>query len=162
MLNLIPPSLDLYPAYMDFIHDMQSSGETIWHTMIPSPSESPEQFITRLITQTNESTYWALLSNQIIGRIALRHTLTDDLKIFGGNIGYEVRPGFRKQGHATEMLRLILQTPKAKELKRVLLTCAPNNIGSNKTILSNGGVLEKTVYVEKINRDTNYYWITIP
>lgn len=121
---------------MDFIHDMNSSGETIWHTMIPSSSESPEQFISRLLNQKSETTYWASFNNKIVGRIVLRHSLNEELKVFGGNISYEVRPGFRQRGYATEMLRLILQTPKAKELKKVLLTCAPNNIGSNKTILS--------------------------
>ena len=97
----------------------------------------------------------------LLGRIALRHFLNDNLKEFGGNIGYEVRPSARRKGIATEMLRLLLLTPKAKEIGRVLLTCAPDNIGSNRTIVSNGGILEKTVFVQKWNRDTNYYWIVI-
>jgi predicted acetyltransferase len=60
------------------------------------------------------------------------------------------------------MLKLILQTAKAKEIGRLLLTCAPDNIASNKTIQKNGGVLAKTAFVERVQRQTNYYWIEIP
>jgi len=94
-------------------------------------------------------------------RIALRHWLNENLKEFGGHIGYEVRPSFRKLGIAKEMLRQILQTPKAKEIGRLLLTCSPDNIASNKTILANKGVFEKSAFVEKWQRLTNYYWIDL-
>jgi hypothetical protein len=40
-----------------------------------------------------------------------------------------------------------------------LLTCAPDNIASNKTILANGGILSKTAFVEKWQRDTNSLYV---
>ena len=48
------------------------------------------------------------------------------------------------------MLRQILLTEKAKEIGTLLLTCAPTNIASNKTIQANGGRLVKTSFVERI------------
>ena len=83
-----------------------------------------------------------------MGRIALWRCLTHDLEVFGGHIGYEVQPSFRRKGIAKVMLGQVFSTAKAKEIGRLLSTCAPDNIASNKTILSNGGVLIKTVFVE--------------
>ena len=97
----------------------------------------------------------------MVGRIVLRHELTPDLREFGGHIGYEVRPSFRRRGVAGEMLRLVLKTPKAREIGMILLTCAPGNVASIKTITANGGVLEKTAWVERVQRDTCYYWISV-
>jgi len=60
------------------------------------------------------------------------------------------------------MLRQVLRTPEARAIGRLLLTCAPDNLASNRTILANGGVLERTIFVERIARQTNLYWITLP
>jgi predicted acetyltransferase len=87
--------------------------------------------------------------------------LNSNLEEFGGHIGYEVRPSCRMRGVAKEMLYQLLQTARAKEIGSLLLTCAPDNLASNKTIIANGGVLAKTAYVERWKRDTNYYWIKL-
>lgn len=168
ILELRRPHHDLVSSYFEFIDEMKQAGEKIWEGMIPQPDESARDFVQRkLIADINpgpglvpETTYWACLRDlTVVGRIALRHQLNDELREFGGHIGYEVRPSYRRRGFATEMLRQLLQTPKAQEIGKLLLTCAPNNLASNKTIVSNGGVLYKTAFVEKWKRDTNYYWI---
>lgn len=169
MISLQKPSLKLLPSYISFIEEMRAAGETIWEGMTRGEGESDHDFIDRLnisetapppnmVAQTN---YWAWDGKQVVGRIALRHELNENLKKFGGHIGYEVRPSARGRGVAKEMLRLVLLTDEAQKLERVLLTCAPTNEASNRTILANGGALEKTAYVERIRRDTNYYWIKI-
>ena len=45
--------------------------------------------------------------------------------------------------------------------ERILLICDVDNIGSNKTILALGGVLEKTDLYKYDNIMTNYYWINV-
>ena len=135
----------------------------------PFQHESSQQFIERLCqeeiegsgNQVPETHYWGVINNEVVGRISFRHQLNENLKEFGGHIGYEVRPSMRKKGIATAMLREILKTPLAKQIGQLLLTCAPNNVASNKTILANGGVLKETKFVQKWNRDTNYYWINL-
>jgi predicted acetyltransferase len=169
MIELQQPSNILFPSYLQFIEEMRALGERIWGRQAPDPGESPEQFVAwlrRVETQPDagwvpETIYWAVEGAEVVGRIALRHELNDQLKEFGGNIGYEVRPSVRRRGVAKEMLRLLLETPRAQSIGRVLLTCAPDNTASNGTILANGGVLEKTVFVQKIQRQTNYYWIDL-
>jgi predicted acetyltransferase len=59
------------------------------------------------------------------------------------------------------MLRQVLATPEAREIGRLLLTCAPDNVASNRTIRANGGVLDRTIFVARIARETNLYWITV-
>ncbi len=108
-----------------------------------------------------ETVYWAVIDEAVVGRISLRHRLEGNLLKMGGHIGYEVRPSFRRRGVATAMLRELLKTEKAKEIGRLLLTCAPDNIASNKTILANGGVFTEKVFVEMVNDYRNHYWIEL-
>ncbi len=168
-MNFWRPHEDLVSSYFEFIDEMKEARERIWDGMIPRPGESASDFVQRKLTAdvspepglVPETIYWACLEDLIVvGRIALRHVLNDELREFGGHIGYEVRPRYRRQGFATEMLRQLFQTPKAQEIGKLLVTCAPDNLASNKTILSNGGVLYKTAFAGKLQRDTNYYWIT--
>lgn len=168
-VELVYPNTALVSSYLSCMQEMQKIGEKIWERTVPMGTESPEQFVGRQLrgaTQPDaglvpETHYWGLVNGEVVGRIALRHFLNENLKKFGGHIGYEVRPSARKQGVATAMLRELLKTARAKEIGRLLLTCAPENEGSNKTILNNGGVLEKTEYSAQAARPTNYYWITL-
>ena len=73
--------------------------------------------------------------------------------------GYSVRPSERGQGYAKEMLRQDLEICRAFGLDKVLVTCARDNIASEKTILANGGVYEREVLVDGIY--IKRYWIKL-
>jgi predicted acetyltransferase len=89
---------------------------------------------------------FAFAGPRIVGRVSIRHSLNPYLERFGGHIGYAVVPQYRRQGYATEILRQSLQIAREKlGLKRVLVTCDDDNVGSIKTIERNGGVLENIV-----------------
>lgn len=168
-LILSRPTVELAASYLQFIDEMRVHGERIWEGMVPMAGEGVPEFVARLVRAETSATppsvatttYWASMAGTVVGRGALRHELTQDLAEFGGHIGYEVRPSYRRKGVATEMLRQILLTEEAKEIGRLLLTCAPANTASNKTIQANGGCLVKTSFVKRIDRDTNYYWIDL-
>lgn len=169
MITLQRPSAELVASYLDSIAEMRDLGETIWDGWVPRAPESPSDFVRRLLRAEHspnsgrvpDSVYWAVSDGAVVGRIALRHHLHASLEQFGGHIGYEVRPSSRRKGIGKEMLRQLLELPKAKEIGRLLLTCAPDNIGSNKTIIANGGVLDRTAFVDRLQRQTNYYWIDL-
>lgn len=170
MVAIRRPARELVSSYLEFIEEMRRHGERIWEGMIPQADEDPDAFVARLNwaednlgpTLVPTSTYWGVIGDgKVVGRIVLRHRLTEKLSQFGGHISYEVRPSSRRCGVAKGMLRQVLSTPKAKEIGRLLLTCAPANVASNKTIAASGGVLTRTAYVEEWQRDTNYYWIDL-
>jgi len=79
-------------------------------------------------------------NNKIVGAEAIRHELNDALRFDGGNIGYGIRPSERRKGYATEGLRLTLEKCKEMGMKKVLLTCDKDNIGSAKAMINNEGM----------------------
>ena len=105
-------------------------------------------------------TYFLVLEDQtIIGAVNIRHYLNDYLLNFGGHIGYGIRPSQRKKGYASSMLSLALPIAKKLGIDKALITCDKTNIGSAKTIIKNGGVLENEVMED--GEITHRYWINI-
>jgi len=103
---------------------------------------------------------FAFNGERIVGRASIRHTLNDVLLRIGGHIGYVVVPEFRRQGHATAILRLALQFAHEKlGLNEVLVTCDDDNIGAIKTIEKNGGMLENIVSGSDLDKLKRRYWI---
>ncbi|HEY4454762.1 MAG TPA: GNAT family N-acetyltransferase [Pseudonocardiaceae bacterium] len=92
------------------------------------------------------TTWWWVDGEEYLGRIALRHTLTERLRAHGGHIGYDVRPTARRRGYATTMLREVLPLALAAGVApSALLTCDADNVASRKVIEASGGVLEDEV-----------------
>ncbi|MEC3976261.1 GNAT family N-acetyltransferase [Amycolatopsis sp. H20-H5] len=79
--------------------------------------------------------------NRYLGRVRLNLELNDELREFGGHIGYDIRPSARGQGHATALLAATLQLARGLGIPTALLTCAPENTASRRVIERNGGVL---------------------
>jgi len=167
-MELERPSLRLVSSYVEFLDEIATHGEHVWPAR-PEPGETPDAFVARILRDEDspdpprvpQTTYWATENDRVVGHIGLRHRLNEELAEFGGHIGYNVRPSCRRRGLATEMLRRVLATPKAREIGRLLLTCAPDNVASNRTIVTNGGVLERTIFADRVGRSTNLYWIDL-
>jgi predicted acetyltransferase len=88
------------------------------------------------------TTWWWVDGSEYLGRISLRHRLTERLLEIGGHIGYDVRPSARRRGHATAMLRAVLPHTYELGIDPALVTCDNDNVGSRKVIEANGGVFE--------------------
>ena len=101
-----------------------------------------------------------LVDNKIVGIIDFRHHIDHPvLGVWGGHIGYSVRPSERRQGYATEMLRQNLQNCKNHGLEKVMVTCNSDNVPSEKIIITNGGEFEKEVSVD--DKRIKRYWIQL-
>ena len=108
------------------------------------------------------SVYFLMNGNKIVGCISIRHNLNNDsLKVFGGHIGYNVRPSERCKGYGTKMLYLALFKCEELGLSDVMVTCKKNNIGSMKVIEANGGKLQKEIFIPDENEIFRIYWINV-
>lgn len=80
--------------------------------------------------------------DRLLGAVDIRHYLNDFLYREGGHIGDGIRPSERRKGYATEMIRLALDECRKLGIERVLMVCDKDNVGSAKSIINNGGILE--------------------
>ena len=98
--------------------------------------------------------------NRLLGAVNIRHYLNEYLLREGGHIGDGIRPSERRKGYATEMIRLALIECKKLGMNKVLITCDRDNIGSAKSIIHNGGILENE-FVNSDGEIEQRYWITL-
>ena len=101
-----------------------------------------------------------MIDSKIVGTINIRYKLNDYLLRIGGHIGYGIRPSERCKGYATKMLALALEKCRELGIDKALVTCDKDNLGSAKTIINNGGVLENE-YTESDGNIVQRYWIIL-
>lgn len=128
-----------WPEYLQILEN-QSTGTNLKEGLVPA---------TFLIAEND---------GNLVGRASIRHELNDFLMSVGGHIGYGVRPSYRRQGFATEILRQSLIYIHGLGVAEVLVTCDEENLGSIKVIESQGGILENKVEFEGTLK--RRYWIT--
>jgi predicted acetyltransferase len=118
-----------WPEYLEIL-DNQFNGINLPEGRVPA---------TFMIAENN---------GELVGRTSIRHVLNDFLFSVGGHIGYGVRPSFRRQGFATEILKQSLTYINQLGITEVLVTCLDDNVGSFEVIQSQGGILENKVEYE--------------
>ena len=87
-----------------------------------------------------ETHLWWVERDEYLGRLSIRHELTERLCEVNGHIGYVVRPSARRRGHATAMLAAALPRAAGLGIDPALVTCAPDNYASRTVIERNGGI----------------------
>jgi predicted acetyltransferase len=165
MPELIAPDVRVHASFLAAMAELAAEGRggASDDTMIGSeirsygPSWADRQifarFVAELRAQTEEdaprpagyvpcTTLWWVDGADYLGRIAVRHRLTEHLLQVGGHIGYDVRPSARRRGHATAMLRSALPVCAQLGIARALVTCDVGNVASRKVIEANGATLE--------------------
>ena len=105
-------------------------------TRIPNEEKVPAE--TYFLVREND--------NKIVGMINIRLTLNENLKKFGGHIGYSIRPTERKKGYNKVNLYLGLLCCKKHGISEILMDCDKSNLGSAKTMQALGGKLIREYY----------------
>ena len=159
-IKLVRPTIELKVKALDYRQEHFNNNELIINgSELFDKINSYEEWLEKVNNNSKIETVdpnWVLTDtffaireedNKIIGIIDLRHTLNDFLKD-SGNCGYSVRPSERKKGYATEMLRLLLKYAKEIGLKDLHLSVERDNIPSIKTIVKNGGKIERSFEFE--------------
>ena len=98
--------------------------------------------------------------NKLLGIINIRLMLNEYLLNYGGHIGYGIRPTERRKGYNSYQLYLAMKYCLEKGLDKVLITCDKENLGSAKTIINSGGILENEV-LEENGSMLQRYWIEL-
>ena len=131
---------------LDYLEDFEKVAE--WLAFCESMKDKISWYLT-----VRES------DGKVVGCCCLRHKLEydDDDPDFASHIGYSVRPDERRKGYAKEQLRLALKEAHELGIETVRIICRDINIGSNKTILANGGVFVDAVYGEESGLTVNRY-----
>lgn len=108
-----------------------------------------------------DSTYFCLDVDKdiFVGAVNIRHYLGPNNCHTGGHIGDGIRPSERRKGYATAMIGLALEKCRELGMNKVLMTCGKDNIGSAKSIINNGGVLEREIIED--GEIEQRYWITL-
>ena len=94
----------------------------------------PENYVRQTI-------YWLYLNDIPIGIGKIRYALTEESKLFGGNIGYAIAPDYRGKGYGNEILRLLLEKVKESKISETLITVEKYNYPSKAIVEKNGGYL---------------------
>jgi len=171
-IKLVRPKIELKAQALEYREEHFNNNEFIINgSELLDKINSYEEWLERVEKNSQKETVdpnWVLTDtffairkedNKIIGIIDLRHNLNDFLKDLG-NCGYSVRPSERGKGYATEMLKLLLEYAKKCGLKEIHLSVERENIPSVKSIIKNGGKLERSfefvgkpadVYLMKLN-----------
>ncbi|MCL2199628.1 MAG: GNAT family N-acetyltransferase [Defluviitaleaceae bacterium] len=169
MIELIEPTTAHKQAVLDYHQEHLDNNETHLHGSAgfvhASSFESWYKKITMELADippehVPSTTYLAMDSGKIIGMISVRHYLNDALLKHGGHIGYGIRPSERRKGYATKMLALALEKCRDLNIEKALVTCDKGNIGSAKTIINNGGVLQDEL-TEENGSILQRYWIAV-
>lgn len=99
------------------------------------------------------TTRWWTEGDCYLGRVSIRHHLTEHLRLLGGHIGYVIRPSSRGQGHGRAAFRASLPVAAALGIDPALLTCDAGNVASRRIIEGAGGVFDNQV------GDKRRYWV---
>ncbi|MBQ5334685.1 MAG: GNAT family N-acetyltransferase [Oscillospiraceae bacterium] len=169
-IRLIRPETAHKAKALEFRQEFFDCGERVINgSELLDRTESYEAWLESVTKNTKAETVdpsWVVTdtffaldeSNRIVGIIDLRHTLNDFLRDFG-NCGYSVRPTERRKGFATEMLRLLCAEAKAAGMAELHLSVERDNLPSVRTIVKNGGVLERSFTFEE--QPADIYLITL-
>lgn len=170
---LIRPTREYASQIVEYRQEFLDAGDSMDGTGSLRRISDPEEYIKECLDYENPKKVPSHLvpatqfffvrrcDNRLVGMIQIRHRFNEYLETYAGHIGYSVRPSERRKGYAKEMLKMSLPFCRKIGLDRVLITCDYDNIGSEKTILANGGVYESTVHEPNENVDLKRLWITL-
>jgi predicted acetyltransferase len=164
---LIELNADLKDKFLEMAREYKSAGEERYRAGL----DDFEAFLKSLemyrtgkdlpAGHVRSNTFFLFDGEKLIGSGSLRHALNAGLAVYGGHIGYDVRPSERRKGYGSLILQLTLEKARGRGLKRVFLTCDAENAASARIIEKHGGKLENQTIYEPTGKLISQYWIEL-
>ncbi len=175
MVELLKPSIEYKQSFIEAMKEFQSKEQSCSHISmrdasvnIPEIESDFPAFVEKLLNVEKgigipenyvpATELWLVDGNEFIGGVSIRHRLNEHLLKIGGHIGYSIRPSKRKLGYGTKILELAIPFAKKLGIEKILITCDDDNIGSQKIIQKNHGVLEAVIETDGLVNSR--YWFT--
>ena len=169
-LRLVLPTELYEDEWYSIVKEIEDAGEKMTPYSLKASTNNYEEYlrVTRDVSNgvnlnglVPADTYFLVNGEEtrILGAVNIRYVLNDSLLNYGGHIGYGIRPTERRKGYAAKMLELALAICGERGMKKVLLTCDKGNLGSVKTMMKNGAVLENEG--QERGKTVQRYWITL-
>ena len=163
-MKIVTPTLELLPSYLEALQRGFAPGtvnpDRVRQIALERIEQDPALYVAQLTDPEGAGPDVELPNGQVVkrlpgltkwmwdggfvGMISLRwQPGTDDLPPHVlGHIGYGVTEWNRRRGYASSALSQMLETAREVGLSSVEITTTPDNLGSQRVIVNNGGVLE--------------------
>jgi len=113
MKHLVIPSEQYKESFLEAIAEFHAEGR-YEHLDIQMLTQVFQVYVQDLLSRTKrnpnrpelvpESIFWLIDDDEYIGRVSIRHELTESLLRAGGNIGYDIRPSKRMRGYGLRFI----------------------------------------------------------
>lgn len=173
-MELIVPSIKYRESFISAVKEYQENDQAgrrdIYELQVEELEKDFSSYIDKVVSESKglnlkegyipQSTFWLVDNGEFIGRVSIRHKLTDHLLKIGGHIGYDIRPSKRRMGYGSKILELGLMEAKKLGIEKALITCDVTNTGSRKIIEAKGGVLD-TQKLDHNSENKLRFWIDV-
>lgn len=159
-LLFVEPSMEYAEEIMAYRQEMLEAGSSFDGCFSMKRHESPQLFVEHCIEWSNprrpadEHGAWGNVimairksDNKMVGCFQVHNVLAERMKKYTGHVGYSVRPSERRKGYATQILAKAKDFLLSFGFEEITVSCLPDNVGSRKTILANGGEYLETVFL---------------
>jgi predicted acetyltransferase len=172
MLVLAEPDVCFEQAYRDMMAEWTATGETPLPWSLQEDATDFAALVERLRAVSRgenvpkgyaPSSTWFAVDDEtgvMVGAVNIRHWLAAEMG-YWGHIGFGVRPGLRRQGHASAMLAIALEKCAGMGMSRAMAACYKDNTASAKTIMNKGGVLERELPDPHNGWIIQQYWVDL-
>jgi predicted acetyltransferase len=165
---LVAPHVRYQASFLQAVHEfLQEGRKPAWN--IRNLEQNFDEYVQVLldardypmVDRVPETRLWLVDDDTYIGNAGIRHHLNDKLELYGGHIGYEIRPSKRRMGYGVRQCQLAIATARSLGIEDILITCDDDNVGSYKIIEACGGILHDRVDNGR-HVLTRRYWVPAP